>query len=429
MNFFNRKISFFFGFALTVGATAWPGTAQAVDLDRIAFQEQQNILRDTRPAPVETALDGGMPKDIRLVYHIEETFDDNIFLSKKKLQNDWITRLAPTLQGSIRSDKTFLYLAGKLDSRIYAIHGHNTSVDPGLTLRTDLFRTSRLKLSLKENFTQRTSIGQASTEKPTKRLVNHLGVSAVFDISPKTSLGLDYNQAVSYYKTIASRHTNQFHNSVRSSFLWRILPKLTLRSSYAFAINDYYYENNGNNLIYHQVMESAEGYITPKSRINLGFGYKYNMYHNRDHRNRGGIVFNGGYHYQWTEKTDIRLFGSRNIYESQNRIINRENAEQSGSQSSDSTLVSTSAGLTINHRLTERLNTRLSGYWGRLERADSSSGTPTTTYLDMATEIGYQINRFLALWLRYDYRCALNKNKDSEYKNNRITCGLRGTFG
>ena len=132
------------------------------------------------------------------------------------------------------------------------------------------------------------------------------------------------------------------------------------------------------------------------------------------------MVGSGGYNYQWTPKTALRVFAGRSI--------NQTTTE------GQSSMTNTFGGLGISHLLTPKLATTLSSALGMTSYPQKESDAEgdeldqNTTTWGTQVMVGYSLNPMLYIALRYTFSQCFAKIKENRYQDNKVSLSLNGVF-
>lgn len=350
-------------------------------------------------------------KEWRFLYQTSETFDNNIFLDRKKTRCDWVTRASPELRGMIQDSRKVLSLSAGSDIVYYAQNGHMTDWN-GFRIagNTLFFRNSKIKLRLGDSLQRSSYIGNSSHDKAVKWLQNIFGSEVQYDLSPKSSFLLDYTQKLMHYQSCIFESKSYMQQVITPSFLWRFSPKTTFYASYSLGLI-HYPKDHLSHATSHQPLVGFTNAFTPKSTIDFRFGYIYKIFSSSVVKDTGTFVGIAGYNYLWNKKTSLRLFAGRSMQET--TLMTERYVEQ------------TMGGFGISHLFTPKLSAKLSTYLGRCTYAQK---TDNTGILGMETMIGYSLNPSLNIALRYNFSQGFAKTKNNRYQDNQVSLTLNGIF-
>lgn len=159
----------------------------------------------------------------------------------------------------------------------------------------------------------------------------------------------------------------------------------------------------------------VKGDITPKTTILLKVGWEWKDYENPAREDWDGLVAEANVIWKYREPSEIRVFGGRANVESLFEGTNY--------------YVTTYGGAEVRHFLSERLVLRVRGLGGVNEYPEdvllgASSADRTDTFFEAGISLKYQMRRWLAFELGYNFLVNNSNFDEFDYTDNRIKASV-----
>jgi hypothetical protein len=254
-------------------------------------------------------------KRLRLKLAVDEAYDSNIFLTKDSPDYDLITKISPGVYGYIGNDQYTALGFYEADVLIYSKHPKQTHVDQAMGGRMELFKQSKVKISLNDTLRLTTDPATSESTPFVRRASNNFDGTVRYDMSPKTSASFEYGLGNEYYISSGYKQFNYFQQTFAPRIWYHITPKTSLTGTFTLGATHYTGSADYDSL-YYQGTAGVVGVLTPKSTIGLDAGYQARDYDSATIKNTGGFVMKCMYDYTWSPKTSIQLILSSDINES-----------------------------------------------------------------------------------------------------------------
>jgi hypothetical protein len=346
------------------------------------------------------------------------SYDDDIYLTKDDVRGDVVTTLTPGVYGYIGNDEYTAMGFYEADVLIYSRYWQESRVNQTIGGRVDLFKQGRIKLSLQDSLRPTTDPASSEIAPFTKRVNNNFSANARYDLSPKTTLAVNYDQYLQYYVTDGYKQFSYIQHTIAPTFYYHLTPKISLTGEYDLGITNYMGGANYNSL-FNQARAGIEGTLSPKSRVYLRGGYQYRRYYNSDTKNTQAFVMQLGYDYLISPKTTLQVVGSSDINESVwnfNSFYKSYNLYASLTYHMLYNIDIKVNGIYILSDYPHEVNT----VDGMRKRCDNLYGA--------GANIHYNLRTWMSAYAGYDYKFRNSNIRDVEYADNIISGGLKLNF-
>ena len=402
---------------------AYGGDGEIVSTSPYSGQADKALL-DEKTRSIQVPREGGVgygvmrEKMVRVKLDSNIAYDDNIFLTKDNTQHDIVSTISPGVYGYIGNDQYTAMGFYEAEVLIYARNGNEDRVNQVLGGRVDLFKQGRIKLSVQDALRPTTDPATSEVAPFVKRVNNDFTANVRYDISPKTSLAITYDQYMQYYITESYKQFSYIQHTVSPVVYYHITPKISLTGEYNLGMTNYMGGANYNSL-FNQVRFGVEGTLSPKSRVYLRAGYQYRHYYDSDSKNTQGGVLQLGYDYLISPKTSLNLIASSDINESvwnYNPYYNSYNFYAS-----------------LTHHILYNLDVSVNGLYlisnyphdvnsvdGMRKRSDNLYGA--------GARVSYNMRTWLSAYAAYDFKYRNSNIRDLSYTDDIISGGLRLSF-
>jgi hypothetical protein len=155
----------------------------------------------------------------------------------------------------------------------------------------------------------------------------------------------------------------------------------------------------------------VKGDLTAKTSALIKVGWEWRDYDNSRREDWDGFIAEGSIVWKYREPSEVRLFGGRANVESLEEFFNN--------------YISNYVGVEVRHFLSERLLVRVRGLGGINEYpANQAVGVPSPeredTFFEAGVSLRFQMRRWLAFELGYDFRIRDSNFEINDYQNNRV---------
>jgi len=392
--------------------------AQVRRIDTIDVSETVKRLTPEKKLDLSLLTGGSFfeTKNLQFKFDTQEVFDDNIYLSKDNRSCDYITHLKPSFSGYIGGVKHML--SGKYDAdiAIHALQTENQRLSQRIETRLELFKENPFRIDIKNVMSPRTDVALSENDTVIKKLIDVLSASIKYDLSRKSTVELAYRQSLNHYFTEAYELSSNTTYTASPAFYWHYSPKTSFKAEYGFGMTEYSKNESRDDSMFHSLLFGVEGRITPKSTMYAKAGYQIKFFDDFWTEPLHGIIFQGIYNYQWTEKAQIELMAQRGLNES---II------LGGGNFSNTTLYTA-----IKYQALLNLKLTLAGFYsmhkyvrpGVIENKEEKN---TGTTYGVKTNIDYRFQDWGSSYLAYEFKRSNFKNSVDDYINNRVLLGVK----
>jgi polysaccharide biosynthesis protein VpsM len=346
-------------------------------------------------------------------------YDDNILLTKTDKLDDIIFHIIPGITLELPSRKYAIRLGYQADILRYA---DNTDLD---TVHHQALADARvnfnfgLGLRLTDRFLITDDFAGFPVPELTERVErweNTLDVGADYTVRERYTFDINYRWFMVDYKD--DPDFNQFDrddHTIAGTFFYRILPKTSILGEIDYNIVRYdepaVAADRDSDAW--RFLVGIKGDLTAKTSVQLRIGWEWRDYDNR--QDWDGLVAEGHIIWKYREPSEIRLFGGRANVESLFEGTNY--------------YVSTYGGLEVRHFLSERVILRARALGGVNEYPEDptlgvGSADRTDHFIEAGASVKYQMRRWLAFELGYNF-LWLNSNFDEfDYTDNRVKASV-----
>jgi hypothetical protein len=348
-------------------------------------------------------------------------YDDNILLTPTDEIDDFIFHIMPGIVIELPSRKYAIRLGYQADVLRYA---ENTDLD---TIHHAMLADARVNLNfgLGLRLTNRFLITDDFSGFPVPELTqraerweNTLDAGMDYTVRERYTLDVGYRWFMVDYKD--DPELNQFDrddHTIAGTLFYRLFSKTSVLGEV-----DY-------NMVRYDIPAVAadrdsdawrfklgiKGDITAKTTLLVKIGWEWRDYENRFREDWNGLIAEGNIIWKYREPSEVRIFGGRANVESLFEGTNY--------------YVSTYGGAEVRHFLSERLVLRVRGLGGVNEYPEdvlegASSADRTDWFFEAGAALKYQMRRWVAFELAYNF-LNLNSNfSEFDYTDNRIKASV-----
>lgn len=388
------------------------------------YSEPNKAILDEKTRTIQVPKEGGVgygamqEKMIRVKLDSTIVYDDNIYLTKDDTRYDLVSGISPGIYGYVGNDHYTAMAFYEADVLIYGKYRKEDRINQVVGARLDLFKQGRIKISLQDSLRPTTDPASSEIAPFVKRVNNDFSAKVRYDMSPKTSLSINYDQYLQYYVSNAYKQFSYMQHTVSPVFYYHLTPKISLTGEYNLGMTNYTGGANYNSL-FNQARLGVEGTLSPKSRVYLRAGYQYRHYYAATTKNGEGAVLQLGYDYLMSPKTTINLVASSDINESVwnfNSFYNAYNFYASLTHHVLYNLDLNINGVYILSNYPHEVNT----VQGMRKRNDNLYGA--------GAKVSYSLRTWLSAYASYDFKYRNSNIRDLEYTDDMISGGLKLSF-
>jgi polysaccharide biosynthesis protein VpsM len=346
-------------------------------------------------------------------------YDDNILLTKDDKLDDIIFHIIPGVSLELPSRKYAIRLGYQADVLRYA---DNTDLD---TVHHQALADARvnfnfgLGLRLTDRFLITDDFAGFPVPELTERVErweNTLDVGADYTVRERYTFDINYRWFMVDYKD--DPDFDQFDrddHTIAGTFFYRVLPKTSVLGEINYNIVRYdepaVAADRDSNAW--RFLVGIKGDLTAKTSVQLRIGWEWRDYDNR--QDWDGLVAEGSIIWKYREPSQVRIFGGRANVESTFEGTNY--------------YVSSFGGVEVSHFLSERVILRVRGLGGVNQYPEDptlgvGSADRTDHFIEAGASVKYQMRRWLAFELGYNF-LWLNSNFDEfDYTDNRVKASV-----
>ena len=346
-------------------------------------------------------------------------YDDNILLTKDDKLDDIIFHIIPGISLELPSRKYAIRLGYQADVLRYA---DNTDLD---TVHHQALADARvnfnfgLGLRLTDRFLITDDFAGFPVPELTERVErweNTLDVGADYTVRERYTFDINYRWFMVDYKD--DPDFDQFDrddHTIAGTFFYRVLPKTSVLGEINYNIVRYdepaVAADRDSNAW--RFLVGIKGDLTAKTSVQLRIGWEWRDYDNR--QDWDGLVAEGSIIWKYREPSQVRIFGGRANVESLFEGTNY--------------YVSSFGGVEVRHFLSDRVILRARGLGGVNQYPEDptlgvGSADRTDHFIEAGASVKYQMRRWLAFELGYNF-LWLNSNFDEfDYTDNRVKASV-----
>lgn len=348
-------------------------------------------------------------------------YDDNILLTPTDEIDDFIFHIMPGIVIELPSRKYAIRLGYQADVLRYA---ENTDLD---TIHHSVLADARVNLNfgLGLRLTDRFLITDDFSGFPVPELTqraerweNTLDAGMDYTVRERYTLDVGYRWFMVDYKD--DPELNQFDrddHTIAGTLFYRLFPKTSILGEV-----DY-------NMVRYDIPAVAadrdsdawrfklgiKGDITAKTTLLVKIGWEWRDYENRFREDWNGLIAEGNVIWKYREPSEVRIFGGRANVESLFEGTNY--------------YVSTYGGAEVRHFLSERLVLRVRGLGGVNEYPEdvlegASSADRTDWFFEAGAALKYQMRRWVAFELAYNFLNLNSNSNEFDYTDNRVKASV-----
>jgi hypothetical protein len=346
-------------------------------------------------------------------------YNDNILLSPRDEIDDFIWTISPGITVELPGRRSSLRVGYRADIKEYVENDELDTVDHTGQFEGRLTLGVGLELRLTDEF-RRAQDFPGDPVPEINQLVelnqNTLSFGADYRLSERFSLGGEYRWFLLDYDS--GPEFDQFDHSEHrfaGTLYYRFLPKTSVLGEYRYEMIRYEQDAvaNDRDSDGHAILVGLKGDLTAKTSLQIKGGWQWRDYENDARDDFDGFIVEGEAIWKYAEPSQLRLFVGRaaveSLYEGNNYYT------------------TTYGGAELRHYLTPVVILRARGMVGVNEypdpTVDPSSGQlkdRSDNFYEVAVGVQYQIRRWLAVALDYQFLERTSNFDDFEYTQNRV---------
>lgn len=348
-------------------------------------------------------------------------YDDNILLTPDNEIDDFIFHIIPGIVIELPSRKYAVRLGYQADILRYM---DNTDLD---TIHHSVLADARVALTVGLGFrlTDRFIITDDFSGFPVpevtqreERWENTLDAGVDYTVRERYTLDVNFRWfMVDYTDDPSFDQFDRDDYTIAGTFFYRLMPKTSILGEVDYTQVRYDEpavardrDSDG-----WRFWLGVKGDITPKTTILLKVGWEWKDYDNPAREDWDGLVAEVNVIWKYREPSEVRIFGGRANVESLFEGTNY--------------YVTTYGGAEVRHFLSERLILRVRGLGGVNQYPEdvllgAGSADRTDTFFEAGISLKYQMRRWLAFELGYNYLVNNSNFNEFDYTDNRVKASV-----
>jgi polysaccharide biosynthesis protein VpsM len=363
------------------------------------------------------------PFRILLNLDLSGEYNDNILLAPRDELSDFIWTISPGVTIELPGRRWALRLGYRADIIRYTDHNELDTVDH--TVQAAAQATfGRLNLSLTDEF----KITQDFPGFPvpelttvTERHENLLRVEGEYRVADRWSVGAHYNFLLVNYIERQFNELDRQDHTVGGTVFYRVAPKTSVLAEYDYQIIRYDLDAVAavRDSDSHFFLVGVKGDLTAKTSATVKVGYQIKDYDNPALEDFDGPIVEAEVIWKYREPSQLRIYGGRANIES--------------TFVGNNFFVATYGGVELRHYITSVLLLTARGLLGTNDYPERITiGTATRkrddTFFEAGLSLRYQIRRWLAVELAYQFLRRDSNFSDFDYTNNRVIGTVHLTY-
>jgi hypothetical protein len=348
-------------------------------------------------------------------------YDDNILLTPNDEIDDFIWHIMPGITIELPSRRYAIRLGYQADILRYM---DNTDLD---TVHHQLLADARvnflfgLGLRLSDRFLITDEFAGFPVPELTERVErweNTLDAGAEYVIRERFTLDGNFRWFMVDYRD--DPDFDQFDRddyTFTGTLFYRVLPKTSVLGEFEYVMVRYDIASIAadRDSDAWRFKVGVKGDFTAKTSALIKIGWEWRDYESAGEEDWDGLIAEGNIVWKYREPSEVRLYGGRANVES--------------TFAGDNYYISNYAGVEVRHFLRERLILRVNVMGGVNNYPDETTvGTETAKRSDVFFEVGaslrYQMRRWLAFELGYNYLSLDSNFNEFDYQDNRIRASV-----
>jgi hypothetical protein len=381
------------------------------------------LLWSPGDAPAQGNIELG-PFRVLLSLDLSGEYNDNILLAPRDEESDFIWTISPGVTVELPGRNWALRLGYRADIIRYTDHNDLDTVDHTVQAAAQA-TLGRLNLSVTDEFRTTENFAGFPVPELTTRAERHenlLRLEALYRVADRWSAGAHYNfLIVDYVDDPQFDELDRKDHTIGGTVYYRITPKLSVLGEYDYQIIRYDLDAvaDDRDSDSHFFLVGVKGDLTAKTSAGVKVGYQIKDYDNPAREDFDGLVVEAEAIWKYREPSQLRIFGGR------------ANVESTFQQ--NNFFVATYGGVELKHYITPVLLFTARGLIGTNDYPETVTvGTETKerddTFYEFGASIRYQVRRWLAVELAYQFLRRDSNFSDFDYTNNRVIGTVHLTY-
>jgi hypothetical protein len=352
-------------------------------------------------------------------------YNDNILLSPDDEESDFIWTISPGITLELPGRRLALRLGYRADIIQYVENDSLDTVDHTVQASAAYHSPGGLVLSLTDEFKRTEGFAGFPVPELTdrvERFENLLRAEGEYRFADRWSAGGFYNfLIVDYSSGPEFDELDRQDHTFGGTLYYRILPKTSVLGEYRYQIIRYDLDAiaDDRDSDSHFFLVGVKGDLTAKTSAGIKVGYQTKDYDNPAREDFDGLVVEGEIVWKYRDPSQLRLYGGRANVESTFEANNF--------------FIANYGGLELRHYLTSVLILTVRGLVGTNDYPEAVTvGTRTDerddTFYEAGVALRYQVRRWLALELAYQYLRRDSNFHEFDYTNNRVIGTIHLTY-
>jgi hypothetical protein len=352
-------------------------------------------------------------------------YDDNILLTPEDEIDDMIFHIIPGVLIELPSRQYAIRLGYQADILRYM---DNTDLD---TVHHNVLADARvnfnfgLGLRLADRFLITDDFAGFPVPEQTERVErweNTLDAGADYTVRERYTFDINYRWfSVDYQDDPEFDQFDRDDHTISGTLFYRIFPKTSIlgEADYNIVRYDVPAIATDRDSDAWRFKVGVKGDLTAKTTVLIKVGWEWRDYENPRREDWDGLIAEGNIIWKYREPSEFRLFGGRANVESLEELRNY--------------YITNYAGAEVRHFIGERLILRVRALGGVNDYPQEfTGGTPAAersdTFFEAGASLRYQMRRWLAFELAYNF-LLLDSNFDiNDYQDNRIKASVLFTY-
>jgi polysaccharide biosynthesis protein VpsM len=351
-------------------------------------------------------------------------YNDNILLAPRDEESDFIWTISPGVTIELPGRRWALRLGYRADIIRYTDHNELDTVDHTVQASAQ-GNFDRLNLSVSDEFKTTENFAGFPVPELTTRADRHenlLRAEAEYRVADRWSVGAHYSfLLVDYVDDPQFDELDRQDHTFGATVFYRVAPKTSVLAEYDYQIVRYDLDAVAadRDSDSHFFLVGVKGDLTAKTSATVKVGYQVKDYDNPAREDFDGPIVEAEVIWKYREPSQLRIYGGR---------ANVESTFQG-----NNFFVATYGGVELRHYITPALLLTARGLVGVNEYPETVTvGTETKerddTFFEAGLSLRYQIRRWLAVELAYQFLRRDSNFSDFDYTNNRVIGTVHLTY-
>jgi hypothetical protein len=352
-------------------------------------------------------------------------YNDNILLAPRDEKRDFIWTISPGVTIELPGRRLALRLGYRADVIRYTDHDTLDTVDHTVQASAAYTSPAGLKFSLTDEFKHRQGFAGFPVPELTTRVEsneNTLRAEGEYQFADRWSAGAHYNWfLVDYTSGPTFDELDRQDHTIGATLFYRVLPKTSVLGEYEYQIIRYDLARvaDDRDSEAHFFKVGVRGDLTAKTSATIKVGYEIKDYDNPARKDFDGLVVEGEIIWKYRDPSQLRLYGGRANIES--------------TFEENNFYVANYGGVELRHYLTSVLILTARGLVGTNDyptvvTIGDETKKRSDTFYEFGLSLRYQIRRWLALEMAYQFLQRDSNFRDFDYTNNRVIGTVHLTY-